>query len=93
MNEHTLCVAVSQSGETIDTLQAIKFAKENSAKTLAIVNVPGSSIAHVCHDESLIYAGPGGVASTKAFSAQLIALILLGLIVAQEQNKMEINSI
>ncbi len=94
VNEHTLCVAVSQSGETIDTLQAIKFAKENSAKTLAIVNVPGSSIAHVCHDESLIYAGPEiGVASTKAFSAQLIALILLGLIVAQEQNKMEINSI
>ncbi|WGL61421.1 glutamine--fructose-6-phosphate transaminase (isomerizing) [Pigmentibacter sp. JX0631] len=88
VNEHTLCIAVSQSGETIDTLQAIKFAKENKAKTLAIVNAPGSSIAHVCDDESLIYAGPEiGVASTKALSAQLSSLILLALGISQEKNK------
>ena len=89
VNSHTLSVAVSQSGETIDTLQAIKFAKQNKAKTLAIVNAPGSSIAHVCEDQSLIYAGPEvGVASTKAFSAQLASLILLGLGIAQEQHKL-----
>lgn len=93
-NSKTLCVAVSQSGETIDTLQAIKFAKENKAKTLAIVNAPGSSIAHVCDDESLIYAGPEiGVASTKAFSAQLASLIVLGLAIAQEHKTMEQDNI
>nr|BFD30592.1 glutamine--fructose-6-phosphate transaminase (isomerizing) [Pigmentibacter ruber] len=94
VNENTLCIAVSQSGETIDTLQAIKFAKENKAKTLAIVNAPGSSIAHVCDDESLIYAGPEiGVASTKALSAQLSSLLLLALGMAQEKNKKDKNYI
>lgn len=82
----TLTVAVSQSGETADTLQAIKFAKENKAKTLAIVNVPGSSIAHVCDAESLTHAGPEiGVATTKAFSAQLSSLMMLALAIAQEK--------
>jgi len=94
VNSHTLSIAVSQSGETIDTLQAIKFAKENKAKTLAIINAPGSSIAHVCDDQSLIYAGPEvGVASTKAFSAQLASLILLGLGIAQEQKKLNSHKI
>ena len=51
-----LVIAVSQSGETADTLQAIKSAKEVGAFTLAIVNVPGSTIAHVCHAESLTKA-------------------------------------
>lgn len=88
-NSKTLSIAVSQSGETIDTLQAIKFAKENNAQTLALVNVPGSTIAHSCHDESLIHAGPEvGVASTKAFSAQIISLMMLGLAIAQENKKM-----
>ncbi|BBH51625.1 glutamine--fructose-6-phosphate transaminase (isomerizing) [Fluviispira sanaruensis] len=90
----TLSVALSQSGETIDTLQAIKFAKENGAKTLAIVNMPGSTIAHNCHDESLIYAGPEvGVASTKALSAQISSLIILGLALAQEQKKLSSEKI
>jgi glutamine---fructose-6-phosphate transaminase (isomerizing) len=94
VNKNTLSIAVSQSGETIDTLQAIKFAKQNHAKTLAIVNVPGSSIAHVCDDESLIYAGPEvGVASTKAFSAQLSSLIILALALAQEQEKLNSEKI
>lgn len=89
VNKNVLSIAVSQSGETIDTLQAIKFAKQNHAKTLAIVNMPGSSIAHVCDQESLIYAGPEiGVASTKAFSAQLSSLMILGLAIAQEQEKL-----
>ncbi|KAB8030894.1 glutamine--fructose-6-phosphate transaminase (isomerizing) [Fluviispira multicolorata] len=94
VNSRTLSIAVSQSGETIDTLQAIKFSKENGAQTLAIVNVPGSTIAHNCHDESLIYAGPEvGVASTKAFSAQVSSLIILGLALAQEQKKLSSEKI
>lgn len=80
----TLVVAISQSGETIDTLQAIKHAREHEAITLAIVNMPQSTIAHHCHAESLIYAGPEvGVASTKAFSAQVASLMILALSIAQ----------
>jgi glucosamine--fructose-6-phosphate aminotransferase (isomerizing) len=77
---------VSQSGETADTLQAVKSARANGAQTLAVVNVPGSTIAHNCHAESLTKAGPEiGVASTKAFAAQVTALYLLGLALAQER--------
>lgn len=84
VDSSTLVVAVSQSGETADTLQAIKSARGFGAQTLAIVNVPGSTIAHACHAESLTKAGPEiGVASTKAFAAQLTALYLLGLSLAQ----------
>ena len=93
-NGRTLAVAVSQSGETADTLQAIKHARQNAAKTLAIVNVPGSSIAHVCDAESLIHAGPEvGVASTKAFSAQVTSLLTLGLAIAQEKNNLSFTSV
>jgi glucosamine--fructose-6-phosphate aminotransferase (isomerizing) len=86
VDENTLVVAVSQSGETADTLQAIKSARAAGAQTLAVVNVPGSTIAHACHAESLTKAGPEiGVASTKAFAAQLTALYLVGLALAQER--------
>lgn len=88
----TLSIAVSQSGETIDTLQAIKYARQNHAKTLAIVNSPGSTIAHHCYDVSLLRAGPEvGVASTKAFTATVASLMVLGLGIAQEQNKMSFS--
>jgi glucosamine--fructose-6-phosphate aminotransferase (isomerizing) len=88
-NKRTLAVAVSQSGETADTLHAMKYVREHGAQTLAIVNVPGSSIAFVCGSESLTHAGPEvGVASTKAFTAQVTALILLGLAIAQERGTM-----
>ncbi|MFZ9519194.1 MAG: glutamine--fructose-6-phosphate transaminase (isomerizing) [Silvanigrellaceae bacterium] len=86
VDQNTLVVAVSQSGETADTLQAIKSARANGAFTLAVVNVPGSTIAHACHAESLTKAGPEiGVASTKAFAAQVTALHLLGLALGQER--------
>lgn len=89
-NKECLVVAVSQSGETADTLQAIKAAKFAGAATLAVVNVPGSTIAHVCDAESLTKAGPEiGVASTKAFAAQLTALYLLGLALAQERRTLD----
>jgi glutamine---fructose-6-phosphate transaminase (isomerizing) len=94
VNSKTLCVAVSQSGETIDTLFAIKHARMAGAWTLGIVNVPGSSIGLACHAESLIHAGPEiGVASTKAFSAQVTSLIVLGLATAQERNRMSASQI
>jgi glucosamine--fructose-6-phosphate aminotransferase (isomerizing) len=80
----TLAIAVSQSGETADTLQAIKHARAGGAQTLALVNVPGSSIGSAVHAESLMRAGPEiGVASTKAFTAQVLSLKLIGLALAQ----------
>jgi glucosamine--fructose-6-phosphate aminotransferase (isomerizing) len=83
-NPQTLAIAVSQSGETADTLQAIKHARSSGALTLALVNVPGSSIGNAVHCESLMRAGPEiGVASTKAFTAQLLSLKLVGLALAQ----------
>jgi glucosamine--fructose-6-phosphate aminotransferase (isomerizing) len=83
-NRKTLACAISQSGETIDTLFAIKSAKERGALTLAIVNAPGSSIGLCCDIETLIKAGPEiGVASTKAFTAQICSLYLLAMGLAQ----------
>lgn len=86
VREGTLTVAISQSGETIDTLFAVRHAIERGARGLAIVNAQGSSIGFACHAECRLMAGPEvGVASTKAFSAQISALLLLGLAVAQEK--------
>ena len=94
VTKNTLAVAVSQSGETMDTLQAIKFARSSGAHTLGVLNVPGSSIAVACHAESLIHAGPEiGVASTKAFSAQVTNLMMLGLALAQERETMKPDEI
>jgi glucosamine--fructose-6-phosphate aminotransferase (isomerizing) len=93
-NEKTLVIAVSQSGETADTLQATKYAKQNNAKSLAIVNMPGSSLGSLCDFESQILAGPEiGVASTKAFSAQMASLVLLGLAFAQENKTLSSNEL
>lgn len=86
VREGTLTVAISQSGETIDTLFAVRHAIERGARGLALVNTQGSSIGLACHAECRLMAGPEvGVASTKAFSAQMAALFLLGLAVAQEK--------
>ncbi len=78
VDDKTLVVAISQSGETIDTLEALKYAKRNGAKTLAIVNVRGASIAR--ESEHVIYTNAGpeiAVASTKAYTTQLAVLYLL----------------
>jgi glucosamine--fructose-6-phosphate aminotransferase (isomerizing) len=75
-----LVVAVSQSGETLDTLQAAKEAKARGAKVLAIANVIGSAIPRMADGAFYTHAGPEiGVASTKCFSAQLAALLMLAL--------------
>ncbi|HLC84485.1 MAG TPA: glutamine--fructose-6-phosphate transaminase (isomerizing) [Candidatus Nanoarchaeia archaeon] len=81
-----LVIAISQSGETADTLAAIKEAKRKGAKTLGIVNVVGSTITREVDSGIYLHAGPEiGVASTKAFTCQIIALALLGLYIHQRQ--------
>jgi glucosamine--fructose-6-phosphate aminotransferase (isomerizing) len=79
-------IAVSQSGETADTLVAIESAKQKGAIILGVCNVVGSSIARISDAGAYTHAGPEiGVASTKAFTAQLAVLCLIGLKVAQEK--------
>jgi glutamine---fructose-6-phosphate transaminase (isomerizing) len=80
----TLCVVISQSGETADTLAAMREAKRRGAKTLGLVNVVGSTIAREDDGGIYLHAGPEiGVASTKAFTSQVIALSLLTLKLAR----------
>ena len=80
VSEKDLVIIVSQSGETLDTLAALKLAKQKGAKTLAIVNVVGSSIARAADYVLYTYAGPEiAVASTKAYSVQLAVLYLFTL--------------
>jgi glutamine---fructose-6-phosphate transaminase (isomerizing) len=80
----TLCVVISQSGETADTLAAMREAKRRGAKTLGLVNVVGSTIAREDDGGIYLHAGPEiGVASTKAFTSQVIALALLTLKLAR----------
>ncbi|MDQ1525136.1 MAG: hypothetical protein QOG00_1981 [Pyrinomonadaceae bacterium] len=84
INERTLLVVISQSGETADTIAALREAKERGAKILAICNVQGSMITRESDGTILTHAGPEiGVASTKAFTAQMIALYLFGLHLGQ----------
>ena len=78
VTDSTLVVAVSQSGETADTLDAIRRARSSGARTLALTNVVASSLTRECDDSLLIRAGPEiGVAATKTFSSQVTALLLL----------------
>lgn len=83
-DERTLCIVVSQSGETIDTLAALKEAKRLGAKSLAVTNSIGSSIAREADHVVYTLAGPEiAVASTKAYTTQLVALLLLALYMGQ----------
>ena len=84
MDENTLLLVISQSGETADTIAALREAKELGAKVLAICNVQGSMIVREADGTILTHAGPEiGVASTKAFTGQMVALYLLGLYLGQ----------
>ena len=97
VNEKTLVVAVSQSGETMDTIMAVRHAREQGSKVLAIVNTHGSTIPRESDAVLYTHAGPEvAVASTKAFLAQITACYLLGLYLAQLRGNMyadEIRSI
>ncbi|HEY2824219.1 MAG TPA: SIS domain-containing protein, partial [Gemmatimonadales bacterium] len=78
--------AISQSGETADTLEAIRRAKELGSRVVGLVNVVGSSIARTCDGGIYLRAGPEvGVASTKAFTSQLTALLMLALHLARSR--------
>ncbi|MDT4898137.1 MAG: hypothetical protein QOH25_3214 [Acidobacteriota bacterium] len=84
LDEDTLLLVISQSGETADTIAALREAKEHGAKVLAICNVQGSMIMREADGAILTHAGPEiGVASTKAFTSQMIALYLFGLYLGQ----------
>lgn len=84
ITERTLVVVVSQSGETADTLAALREAKKYGARVIAITNVVGSSVAREADDVIITWAGPEiAVASTKAYTSQLIAIYLLGTYFAQ----------
>ena len=83
----TLCIVISQSGETADTLAAMREAKRRGARTLGIVNVVGSTIAREDDGGIYLHAGPEiGVASTKAFTSQVVALALFTLKLARLKN-------
>ena len=84
VDEHTLAIVISQSGETLDTMAALREAKSLGAHILSIVNVVGSSIARESQDVLYTWAGPEiAVATTKAYSTQLVVLDMLGLYFAQ----------
>jgi len=82
----TVTIAISQSGETADTLEALRAAKAAGSTVLGLVNVVGSTIAREADGGVYLHAGPEiGVASTKAFTAQVVALLLLGLCLGRQR--------
>lgn len=88
ISDRTLIVSVSQSGETMDTLMAVKYAREVGARTLSICNTQGATIPRESDAVIYTHAGPEvAVASTKAFVAQVTALYLLGISIAQANGK------
>lgn len=90
VSEHTLCIVISQSGETIDTLAAMREAKRLGARILSIVNVVGSTIARESDDVLYTWAGPEiAVATTKAYSTQLAVIYLICLKFAEMMGRME----
>lgn len=93
LNKHDIVIAISQSGETADTLAALSLAKERGAVTYGICNVVGSSIARTTDAGSYIHVGPEiGVASTKAFTGQVVLLSLLALLLSQRRETLEADA-
>ncbi len=95
IDEHTLCIFISQSGETADTIAALRLAKDSGSTTISIVNVIGSSITRISDYTLYTHAGPEiAVASTKAYVCQVTLLNILALYISEQlgiENK-EINS-
>jgi len=86
INEDDIVIAISQSGETADTLAAIQLAKEKGATIIGVCNVVGSSISRATHAGSYTHAGPEiGVASTKAFTSQITVLTLMALMIGKKK--------
>lgn len=94
VDKFSLCIFVSQSGETADTLGALKLCKELGARTLAITNVVGSSITREADDVIYTYAGPEiAVASTKAYTSQLAIFYVLSLYLAEQLKTISVEKI
>ncbi|TCT14662.1 glutamine--fructose-6-phosphate transaminase [Natranaerovirga pectinivora] len=92
LDENTLMIVVSQSGETADTLAALRMAKKSGAHVIGIVNAVGSTIAREADDVLYTWAGPEiAVASTKAYSAQLCAMYLISIKIAMELGKISVE--
>lgn len=90
ITEEDIVIAISQSGETADTLAAIELAKSKGATIIGICNVVGSSIARLTHAGSYTHAGPEiGVASTKAFTAQVTLLTLMALMIGRRKGTID----
>ncbi|MBP3616744.1 MAG: glutamine--fructose-6-phosphate transaminase (isomerizing) [Lachnospiraceae bacterium] len=90
IDEHTLLIVLSQSGETADTIAAMKECKKRGAKTLAIVNVVGSTIAKTADETLYTWAGPEiAVATTKGYTTQLAVLYLFALYAAKKMNRLD----
>jgi len=84
VDSNTLVIAISQSGETVDTIAAAQYAKQQQAPMIALVNVVGSTLARTADGVLYTHAGPEvAVASTKAFTTQIVGCLLLGLYLAQ----------
>lgn len=89
-DKNTLAIVISQSGETSDTLSALKEAKRRGARSLAVTNVVGSSIAREADQVIYTWAGPEiAVASTKAYTTQLVALLLLAVYIGKLNGKLD----
>ena len=93
ISNQDMVIAISQSGETADTLAAIKLAKEKGAFVFGICNVVGSTISRVSHAGAYTHAGPEiGVASTKAFTTQITVLSLIALRIAKAKESISLNT-
>ena len=90
IDEHTLCIFISQSGETADTIAALKLAKSSNATTIAVTNVVGSSITREADISVYTHAGPEiAVASTKAYTSQVVLIDLLAIYFAKILNRVD----
>ena len=90
VDDRTLFIAISQSGETLDTLAALREAKRKGARVLSVVNVVGSSVARESDDVFYTWAGPEiAVASTKAYTTQLVCMYLIGLYMGRQKGTLQ----
>ena len=90
VDERTLFIAISQSGETLDTLAALREAKSKGARVLSVVNVVGSSVARESDDVFYTWAGPEiAVASTKAYTTQLVCMYLIGMYMGRKKELLD----
>jgi glutamine---fructose-6-phosphate transaminase (isomerizing) len=93
VSENTLAIVISQSGETIDTLEALREAKKSGAKTLGIINAKGSSMTREVDDTLYIHAGPEiGVASTKAYTSMVSAMLMLALWLGRARGTLNVST-